>query len=771
MKDILWIATKENGFHSLNYYENSIDNYNDFLRNNNDFVLNSFFKLNENEIVVIFDKQTFVLNFIENTFIPFRQHPIARNLKSTFKKDFSTLNHIANVNINGEKWIFLCKPYDDFYFVKNEADFSKSSAFMVKQDYPTKGIVSTVKSDIYNNIWIGTEWGLRILNYQGIDKESRLPYYNNLFHGHNQTAFSLGITDLYLDSNRNMWVSLTNNSTMVFPAIDVDSIPELLRYRIHTPSIEKLIVRQIVQESDSVFLLATFGEGLVRYNFYTDDAEYLTRTANFKSSMVNSVVIDNKGNYWMGTEKGICILNPQKALGENMFYLTENSGLLDNYFVNKCALNINDNKILMGNQSNLAVIDSTVFSKDSFVTQPYISSIELYKRSDKNYKEEFNYYSFIKEDSDGIIYLPHRFYGFKISFSSLSLKNPSNNKYAYRLVGYNNKWTYVNNEENSVFYQNIPEGTYTFQLKVSNSRNEWNNTPLSIPIRIKPVFWKTNLFKTIFIILIALLALYIYFRRNYLLEKRNKSLENQIQSKIKELKSQNEKLEELLTKKNKFISILSHDLKNPLSASKGLIDIIIADIATLNESEMLHYLKSISESLEGTYSLLENLVMWGKKVIASNQQFTPQTFNLHDELEKNIRYFVPNAKNVSIVNNVQKNVVLVGDLNMFDAVVRNLITNALKYSYVNDKVIFSSSVHNRNAVIKITDYGKGIAPEKINDILNPNKVLSTLGTKGEAGTGFGLMIVQDFVALMGGILSVESVEFKGTTFTFTLPLA
>ena len=186
---------------------------------------------------------------------------------------------------------------------------------------------------------------------------------------------------------------------------------------------------------------------------------------------------------------------------------------------------------------------------------------------------------------------------------------------------------------------------------------------------------------------------------------------------------------------------------------------------------MLHYLKSISESLEGTYSLLENLVMWGKKIITSNQQFTPQTFNLFDELEKNIQGFIPNAKNINIINETQKDIALIGDLNMFDAVVRNLISNALKYSYVNDKVLFTSTVHNRYAVIKITDYGKGIPPEKINDILNPNKVLSTLGTKGESGTGFGLMIVQDFISLMGGTISVESEEFKGTTFSFSLPLA
>lgn len=770
-EDILWIATKESGFHSLNYKENSIKNYNNFLHTNTDFILNHLFKLNNDEVAVCFDRQTYVLNFRNNTFIPFKQHPIALKLKNTFKTDFSTLQFIQIVTINGEKWIFLSKPYGDFYFIKSANDFSKSEAFVVNQNYSTRGLINSVQSDIYNNIWLGTEWGLRILKFRGTDKISRFPSYEILSHSYFFAPFSSGVSDILLDTNHNMWLALNNNTTMVFPAIDIDSIPQLLNYRIATHSIEKLIIKQIVQESDSLFLLATFDDGLIRYNFYTDDVEYLTRSTNFKSSMVNSVVVDNKGNYWMGTEKGICIVDPKKRKGENLFFLTKKSGLLDNYFVNKCALRLEDNTILMGNINNLTVIDSSVFAKESFVANPYISSIELYSRNDKNYKEDFNYYSFLNEENDGILVLPSRFYGFKISFSSLSLKNPSNNKFAYRLMGYNNKWTYVNSEDNSVFYQNIPEGTYTFQLKVSNSRIEWNDTPLSISIKIKPVFWKTNLFKIILILLFVFAGIYIYFRRNYLLEKRNRLLEKQIQLKIRELKSQNEKLEELLSKKNKFISILSHDLKNPLSASKGLIDIIISDISTLNESEVLHYLKSISESLEGTYSLLENLVMWGKKIITSNQQFTPQTFNLFDELEKNIQGFIPNAKNINIINETQKDIALIGDLNMFDAVVRNLISNALKYSYVNDKVLFTSTVHNRYAVIKITDYGKGIPPEKINDILNPNKVLSTLGTKGESGTGFGLMIVQDFISLMGGTISVESEEFKGTTFSFSLPLA
>jgi len=277
--------------------------------------------------------------------------------------------------------------------------------------------------------------------------------------------------------------------------------------------------------------------------------------------------------------------------------------------------------------------------------------------------------------------------------------------------------------------------------------------------------------------IIALLIILIVIYRNYQLKIRaNKKLKKQkskIQTQAKELDIKNSNLLSLNATKNKFFSIISHDLKNPFNTLLGLSDMLLDSDNKFTKEERLEYIGYINDCSKNTYKLLENLLTWSK----SNSgliSFTPEDINLSTIVEDIGLMFkeILDSKQIVLQIEIDNEMVVHADRNMFQAIIRNLLSNAIKFSYRGGKIKISGKSDYLNkgqlcSIIEVSDHGVGITRESQEKIFDISQHSNTKGTEEESGTGLGLILCKEFVEKHRGDIWFESKE-KSTSFYFTI---
>lgn len=247
----------------------------------------------------------------------------------------------------------------------------------------------------------------------------------------------------------------------------------------------------------------------------------------------------------------------------------------------------------------------------------------------------------------------------------------------------------------------------------------------------------------------------------------------------------NLELKETNQSKDKFFSILAHDLKNPFGGLLGFIDLLYEDIDDLSTDQVKEYLQNIRTASYHTYSLLENLLEWSR-IQTGKVQFRPSQFDLKEEVDSVLMVLEANAirKNVKLVNMVTDGVIAEADRNMIHSVIQNLTSNAIKFSNSNSDVTISGKYVDRvpkedkngsRTVTKwyevsISDTGIGIPDDIMPKLFKLDGQFSMAGTANEPGTGLGLILCKEMVEKNGGEIRVESIQDNGSIFSFTLPL-
>jgi signal transduction histidine kinase len=237
------------------------------------------------------------------------------------------------------------------------------------------------------------------------------------------------------------------------------------------------------------------------------------------------------------------------------------------------------------------------------------------------------------------------------------------------------------------------------------------------------------------------------------------------------LKTTEEQLKQALAAKDKFFSIIAHDLGNVFNASLGASNMLEDQDGVLEECEAQEMLLLLQNSLNQGYNLLRNLLEWSRSQ-TGRIQITPATLKLKAVVDQNITLLDNNAKakNIHLSSSIGDTSV-VADENMLDTVIRNLLVNALKFTPVNGSVTISAQRQNNWVEISISDTGVGIKPEDIDKLFQIDVCHTTRGTAQEEGTGLGLLLCKEFVEKNGGTLGVESKLGSGSRFYLNLPSA
>jgi signal transduction histidine kinase len=237
-----------------------------------------------------------------------------------------------------------------------------------------------------------------------------------------------------------------------------------------------------------------------------------------------------------------------------------------------------------------------------------------------------------------------------------------------------------------------------------------------------------------------------------------------------ELEKANEELKSLNITKDKFFSIVSHDLKNPFQALLGYTKMLDIEYEDMDDDQRQSIIRILFDISQRSFRLVDNLLNWSRTQL-NRVYMNPANL----QLQKNIR-FVEEAlktafesKNITFTNDVANDTEVYADKDALNLILRNLIANAIKFTPQNGKITVGSRSSNGYIEISVSDTGIGIPGEIQKDLFNLDRNMNTKGTEDEEGTGLGLILCKEFVERSGGEIRVESQQGKGTTFSFTLP--
>jgi signal transduction histidine kinase len=235
------------------------------------------------------------------------------------------------------------------------------------------------------------------------------------------------------------------------------------------------------------------------------------------------------------------------------------------------------------------------------------------------------------------------------------------------------------------------------------------------------------------------------------------------------VKQANLELEKQISTKNKFFSIISHDLRNPFSVLLGFSELLLKNHNKYDDAEREKIIRTLYGSSEKTFRLLENLLAWSR-VQTNSIPFKPVKFDIKDIIDENILLLRSNAKikNIEIVREYNAELVF-ADVDMVKTIVRNLLSNAVKFTLREGVITITTKRELSVVYISISDTGVGIAPDKIQKLFKIDKTYTTRGTENESGTGLGLLLSYEFAIKNNGEITVESEVNKGSTFTLSLP--
>jgi signal transduction histidine kinase/ligand-binding sensor domain-containing protein len=645
-----------------------------------------------------------------------------------------------------------------------------------------------------SRIWLGMiNYGINVYDLQK-DKFSYYPFDTAAFA---KATSSMNV--IFQDSKNRIWIGTQTQGAGYFDSEKNDFV----RFKYEdgkAGSISSNHVCDIFEDSKGDIWFATVKGGLNRLlNIEKKQFEVFTMKNGLPSNNIHSILEDDHNRLWLSMDKGMSSFSIKDKKFVN-FDIED--GLQSQEFNIHCALKTKDGYMYFG-----GIQGFNRFHPDSinFNTTPPIVALTDFKIFNKsiapNQALNGNVHLTKAIGLAREITLTREDFIFSIEFAALDFTSPSKNKYAYKLIGFNEQWTYVNADKKFATYTNLDPGEYTFKVIACNNDGIWNNEGASIKIIVLPPWWLTWWFRSAMILLGGIIVMVFLYLRLRNIRETNKFLVEEVKKRTAELNDANENLMErnerilnhqqkivaqknelekrkqaleLMDKtKDKFFSIIGHDLKGPVRALTALTTLLKKESASvMNDTQ-----RQITEHIDGTAQKIQNLVFslleWARAQSGQVKvDFAPRS--VLQLLNENKDLLSEQAFQKQIQLNIQTDEghFVMGDYNMISTIVRNILSNAIKYTPRGGFITLSSSFTSEGEMkISIADTGIGMPEEVLNTLFSLDKGFSIKGTENETGTGLGMLISKEFAELNKGHIYAESTVGKGTTVYLVLPSA
>lgn len=692
----------------------------------------------------------------------------------------------------------------------------------------TNNKVLALETDKHNGLWVGM-WGGG-LNYFQIDGDKLVlkRKYNKVS---DNDPYSNNVFKIYRDRHDDLWVG--NHGSGLFHLDRLTNRFEKVDLRDTSGSkMDFLIVRDIICDYQDNIWIASQLSGLLRLDKKTGKNIQFLKKINDNSSLpsnsLNVIFEDSKNNLWIGgDEGGLSYYNRKKNSFTNFTVedgLPVNTivGILEDDHGNLWLSSINGIsqvkissvkgkiEILCKNYNRNDGLQGEIFNRWSFYKDSngkmYFGGINGFNvfHPDSIFSNNiappvfitdfFLFYKPVVIGGKGSplikdisrteeLVLTYKQSIFTFNFVALNYIFSEKNQYAYYMEGLEEDWNYVGNKRDAT-YTNLDPGEYIFHVKASNNDGIWNENGTSIRITILPPWWNTFWFRAIIALVLILIIIGIFRNRLRKIQKQKIKLQEQVDiqtielvkkndillERESQLEKQNIQLDELNKSKDKLFSIIAHDLRNPIGVILGFSELLIDDELNSSDIDKKEMTKNIHLSTKKIFNLLENLLIWSRNQI-NRINYSPSSYNITYQISMVIPLMeeLATAKKIKIIFNVVKDNFVFADMYMIETVLRNLITNSLKFSEENSEIKIDVVDEDDFIVCSISDHGIGMTKGQTENLFQIDKVTSTIGTKGEEGSGLGLSLCFDFVVKNGGKIWVESTPGIGSTFYFSIP--
>jgi two-component system sensor histidine kinase ChiS len=669
-------------------------------------------------------------------------------------------------------------------FNRDTETFSRYTVSVGTSKGPNSNDIFCFCEDQDSNLWIGTWKGG--LNLFLREKNEFVHYINEAQNP--KSISSNGVTFIYPDreDGKFLWVGTYSSGLESFNRHTGDFM-----HYIHKPanlnslSNNQVMCVYISPHHQDIVWVGTQGGGLNMLNKETNTWQIFTEEDGLSNNTILGILEDNNRNLWLSTFEGLSRFDLEK--GDFRNYYAED-GLQHNEFNQGAFFKGRDGRFYFGGINGFNAFYPEEITQNLYKPPVVITEFKVLNR------EGFQLEKSILETEE--ITLSHKD-TFSFEFAALNYTASAKNQYAYKLEkeGADDDWIQLHHKRDITFSLVSP-GEYVFRVKGSNNDGVWNDVGTSVKLIITPPFWSTWWFR----VLLGLAVLGMFFVmyklrvRRYKIQRKNLEIEvakrtqeishqkeiieeknTQLEVSNRELKNSEKELRELNATKDKFFSIISHDLRNHLTALLGFSDMLNRSFKKFDDEKKHKYTRSIDQAAKDLYDLLENLLQWARTQ-TDVLECKPRTFDLGVLIPEVISTYSINAKkkNINLSWQINKNTYAYADKNMVRTVMRNLISNAIKFTDKDGDIQVTANGKDGFVEVSVLDTGVGIRSEKKDTLFRIGKARSTRGTAKEKGTGLGLIICKEFVEKNNGRIWFESPipdgSKKGSAFRFTLPI-
>lgn len=637
-----------------------------------------------------------------------------------------------------------------------------------------------------NKLWIGLlQGGVKVYDLthrRFVDEFAQLPELTRILANRIQAIIQ--------DSKGNIWIGTEENGVVWYNP-DTKKYLNFKREEGNPFSITSNNIKTIAEDKNGTIWVGARGGLSKLVDFSKRSFITYTIADGLPTNHVKNIVEDKSGNLWLGTGNGISCFHVKEGYFSNF---DMEDGLQGKNFHSNSYYQTSDGHIYMGGIDGFNYFHPDSLRIDTTPPALVFTDFKIFDRVVlPNIPIDGQVYLNESIDYARTIQLNHADNVFTVEFAALDFLTSHKNRYAYKLLGFNKDWRYVGSEHRSATYTNLDPGKYTLQVIACNSDGVWNKEGINLDIIIRPPYYLTWWFRTsIAGGFVVFVWLFFHIRQRNMV-KLNKFLEAEVNKRTIELRESNEEIlsqnEEILTQhqeimnqkdaleasnktKDKFFSIIGHDLKNPVRALNFLVQHFKEDLDKRNVPYNKDLHSHIEKSSTTIHNLVINLLEWAKTQTGSIA-VNPVTI-VAKELVREVLELTSeqaNVKNISLEENAPEDVTLYADYNMVNTVIRNILSNSIKFTHVGGQILLSVAEAKGEARISIKDNGVGMSPETASKLFKVDQTFSSKGTNNETGTGLGMLITSEFVALNNGRIEVESEIGKGTTFHVFLPVA
>jgi signal transduction histidine kinase/ligand-binding sensor domain-containing protein/DNA-binding response OmpR family regulator len=654
-----------------------------------------------------------------------------------------------------------------FHNYRNNANNAKSIS---------SNLVTCIKEDHQKNIWISTYGG-------GINKfdeaKGTFEHYQCIDPATGKPANNVWL--LYEDKNLDLWATTFGGSLYLFNReqnqfqlfdsrlVNLIAIAEDRHDNLWAGNSHQLIlidkknknqryfeigkpVRAIYEDSRENFWIGTEGGGLILFN--SDSGKIIKRYSDADGLCNNSVLNileDKKGKLWLSTFNGLSRFDTQTKTFKNYY---QSDGLQSNQFLFSAAMKLRSGELAFGGINGF-----TMFFPDSLRLRNYVPKLVFTDLKINNEPVSADNTSLVKTANNRIteLKIPYDKAVLFFQFAALEYTAPEKIAYAYYLEGWDKGWNNTVNSR-SANYTHLSEGTYTFRVRSTNSDGTWSANETSIRIIILPPWYRTWWAYLLYALMIGA-AVYLFMMY--------KARQTRLKYKVKLARMHAQKEHEINEKKLSFFTDVSHEFRTPLSLIINPLKDVLDKSG--NEAEKKE-LNIVYRNARRLLSLVDQLLLF-RKADTETDGLKISLVNFKNLCHEVYLCFVQQAKSKSIdylFECTHQNIYLYVDKEKIEISLFNLLSNAMKYTPENGKIIFKIQEKENEVLVSVHDSGVGIPDQEGDKLFDKFYRVGTNKDSGQSGFGIGLYLAKHFIDNHKGEIYYESGTGKGSTFFIQL---